>query len=255
MPSIKPIFASRLLPLLILTLSLFSCTNNSSQYRYSIEDARMHMQQNNWDSARIYAVHVLAESQEKKDISLANAIIAMAKENLKSDSREFLTQKEDAFSELRKVYDLQENISWYYASTTTPYTNMESFHLYLGERANEYWLRFRVQYEGKKPLDLLGYTIQCADRDYTFAPESDMVHGREDDSYWEYFDQKYNETTHQMILDILASDQAKLILIGSGGNHERHISQDEIQAMREVLHAFKFSPAGNEYFEPLSLQD
>ncbi|MEM8887645.1 MAG: hypothetical protein AAGD28_06630, partial [Bacteroidota bacterium] len=116
MPSKIPIFESRLLPLLILTLSLFSCTNKSSQYRYSIEDARMHMQQNNWDSARIYAVHVLAESREKRDISLANAIISMAKENLKTDSRERQEQKEDAFSALRKVYDLQEDISWYYAS-------------------------------------------------------------------------------------------------------------------------------------------
>ena len=179
----------------------------------------------------------------------------MAKENLKTDSKELQEQKEDAFEDLRKVYDLQEDISWYYASTTTPYTNMESFHLYLGERSDEYWLRFRIQYEGKKPLDLLGYTIQCEDRDYTFAPESEMVHGREDDSFWEYFDQKYNETTHQMMMDIIDSGQAKLILIGSGGNHERNISREEIQALRDILHAYKFSPDADEYFEQLSLQD
>lgn len=248
MPLYIPIFVSRLLTLLILSTSLFSCTPNSSQHRYSIEDARMHMQQNNWDSARIYAVHVLAESQEKRDISLANAIISMAKDNLQSDYQKKQEQKEDAFARLRKVYDLQEGISWYYASSTTQYTNKQSFHLYLGERENEHWIRFRIQYEGDKPLDLLGYTIQCEDRDYTFAPESEIIHGKEEESYWEFFDQKYNATTHTMILDMIESEQAKLILIGSGGNFERNISQDEIQAIQDIIYAFKFCPAAEDYF-------
>ena len=241
MPSKLPIFATRILTLLILCISLSNCTNNSSQYRYSIEDARMHMKQNNWDSARIYAVHVLAESQEKRDISLAHAIISMARENLETDHEERLAKKEDAFSKLRRVHDLQEGISWYYASTTTPYTNTASIHLYLGERGDDYWIRFRIQHRGSKPLDLLGCTIQCKDRDYTFAPESEIIHGKEEGAYWEYFDQKYNETTHAIISDIIAADQAQLILIGSGGNAERRISKDEIQAMRDILQAYEVS--------------
>ncbi|MEL6257301.1 MAG: hypothetical protein AAFR87_35230, partial [Bacteroidota bacterium] len=91
--------------------------------------------------------------------------------------------------------------------------------------------------------------------DYTFAPESDIIHGKEKDSYWEYFDQKYNENTHSVISDIIESEQARLILIGSGGNYERNIRSDEIQAMQDILKAFEFCPSAEEYFEFESIED
>lgn len=239
-------------PLTILLLSfaflLCACQKQPDNNIYSLDDARYHMQNNNWDSAKIYAVNVLAWAEDEKEISLANTIISMANENLSTDRRELQEQRSSIFRNVRMSYEAEEDITWIYDPKTTQSTNRNSFHLYIGTKDNEYWVQFRVQYRGLRKLSMLGYTVKTDNNSYTFSPEGDIQSGQEGRIIWEWFDQKYAEKEHEMIEDILSSDSAELILIGSKGNFEREITADEKEALKNILEAYKVTPGFSGYF-------
>lgn len=206
------------------------------------------MQNNNWDSAKIYAVNVLAWAQDENEISLANTIISMANDNLSTDRKELQELRSSIFRNVRLSYEAKEGITWIYDPSTTQYTNRNSFHTYIGTKDNEYWMQFRVQYRGKRKLSMLGYTVNTDKNSYTFSPESDIKSDREGTTVWEWFDQKYSQREHIMIQDILSSESAELILIGSNGNFEREITEKEKSALRHILEAYKVTPGFSGYY-------
>lgn len=238
----KPALKSAATLLIALTLLFSACKEQSQDYVYSIDDAREHMQHHNWDSAKYHAVNVLAWANEAKDISLANAIISMANDNLILDEKELEEQWSHAFRNMRLSYEAKEDITWIYDPSTTQVTNKNSFHLYMGNRDRKFWLQFRVQYRGLRELSMLGYTVNTDNNSYTFSPNEKIHKGREERVVWEWFDQAYSENEEEMIADILSSREAKLILIGSNGNHERFISEEEKTAMRNILKAYEITP-------------
>jgi len=200
------------------------------------------MQHNNWDSAKIHAVNVLAWANDEKDISLANTIITLANDNLVTDEKEHQEIRSGAFKHLEESFDSQDDISWFYDHSTPQFTVKNSFHLYIGNRGDDYWLRFRIQYAGRKKLSLLGYAVTTDTKSYTFSPTVDAENGRDRNHVWELFDQEYTGKTHEMVQDIIHSESAKLVMIGSNGNFEREISEEEKGALRHILEAYIFTP-------------
>ncbi|MEM6806261.1 MAG: hypothetical protein AAF696_32985 [Bacteroidota bacterium] len=212
-----------------------------------MQEAQIHMQNNNWDSAKIYAVHVLAEADELSDISMAQTIISLAKDHLEDNNFELEKQRRILFDAMLKRFDLIEEINWYYDPLTASYTNQESMHLYIGKKKQDYWLRFRVQYAGNFPLSILGYTVFTDKNQYTFSPNGEVKKGQDERKYWEWFDQRYDPQLHEMVEDVLFSKRAELVLIGKGVNHKRLISTKEKIAMRRILRAYEMTPRFNGY--------
>lgn len=242
------ILQKTLLALLLLFIACEPESQESLPSKY-IKEAKIHMQNNNWDSAKIYAVHVLAEAEERSDISMAQTIISLAKDHLEDDVFEIEKQRRILFEAMLMRYDLIEDINWYYDPLTVSYTNQESMHLYIGKKGQDYWLRFRIQYAGEIPLSILGYTVFTDKKQYTFSPSGEVKKGKNEEMYWEWFDQKYDQNLHEMVEDVLFSKRAELVLIGKGVNHKRLISTKEKIAMRRILRAYEMKPQFKGYEE------
>lgn len=248
MPKKKLTFhASALFPLIV-CLCLCACSNRSKVRKYSLDTARYHMQHSNWDSAKIYAVHVLGEAESPKEISLARTIIELAKENILLDKLEEGSTPTQIPTYLRSFINKKEGITWLYDKMTTPFPNKNSMHLYIGEREHERWIRLKVQYHGKEPLDFHGFTVETVEHVFTFSSLQKRETGASKGEVWERVDVKYTQKVHMMIESILKNEVALLIMHGKDRDKQRFLSIQEKEAFRHILATFEVESKPDMFF-------
>lgn len=172
-------------------------------------------------------------------------------DSAKNEEKKHLEEKkrnDKILSKLRKTYDDVENINWYYDKTTPKFTNIKSFHVYMGQRnSGKPWLRLRIQYTADDWLFTNKYIIKADDETYTINEESygEIKSDNGSGGIWEWLDREISSDELIIIRAIIKSKQAKLRYSGDKYYSDKIISDAEKKAMQNVLDAFEV--LGGEY--------
>jgi len=143
---------------------------------------------------------------------------------------------------LRTQRDEVEGITWYYDVTTPKYDTTNNLHLYIGEREEHRWLRFRIRYTGDDwvfveryifNVDGVKYTL---DAGYTEVNRDVASGGR----VYEWYDKDPDSTDIDLIRAIVGSTKTILRYEGDTYHYDRIIGSSEKSALRHVLDAYEY---------------
>ena len=233
------------LVLFSLCLLIFSGFGNKEKEDYSIGKAQYYMEVQNWDSAKIHAVHVLAAVEDKDAISMAQNIISIANDNISTEMEAKAEAKKMAYEALVREYDKEGRILWYRDASSPQYESAPAFYLYLGQRADELWMRMRIQYSGYDYLFINQVLIDTDQGGYAFTPKEKVQRNHGNKLVWEWMDESYSEDMYDMLYDMAHSEKVSIRFIGASAFEEREMSVEEKLALRRVLKAWDLS------FDPL----
>lgn len=208
---------------------------------YNLNQAQFYMQVSNWDSAKIHAVHVLADVNEKQSISLARTIISLANENIEAELKEKAERKKQAFENLSARYDKQDKILWYRDGSSPKFESAPAFYLYLGKREDQVWMRIRVQYSGNEYLFVNQLLIETDTSGYSFVPKEQVQRNHGNELVWEWMDESFSPEMYDMFYDIAHSKKANIRFMGTNSFEERALSLEEKEALQKLLLAYALS--------------
>jgi len=143
----------------------------------------------------------------------------------------------EATSKMRKEYDEVQEITWYYDKSTPRYSNYNSFHLYIGIKNNNPWLRFCIQYAGDDWLFIERYELKIDDYNYEIIP--DKVERDNNADVWEWYDTDVDSRDIAIIKAVISSKKTILRCVGQQYYKDRIISAQEKKALQNVLDAYE----------------
>lgn len=223
------------------SIFVISGFRNEKSPVYSLNQAQFYMQTSNWDSAKIHAVHVLADEEHENSISLARTIISLANENIELEMKERAEIKRMAFEMLSARYDKQDKILWYRDASSPEYESAPAFYLYLGKREEDVWMRFRAQYSGDEYIFLNQILIETEESGYAFVPKEQVHRNHGNKLVWEWMDESFTPDLYDMFYDIAHSKRASIRFLGTNSFEEREITEEEKEALQKVLKAYALS--------------
>jgi len=224
-----------------LFLLFVSGIGKEKKQSYSISKAQYYLQTNNWDSAKVHAVHVLAEEAAVDSITLARTIISLANENIESALIARAELKKSAYEKLSARYDKQDKILWYRDVSSPGFESIPAFYLYLGKREDKLWMRLRVQYSGTEYLFLNQFLVDTDSGGYTFTPKEQVQRNHGEKMVWEWMDEAFTPDMYNMFYDIAHSEKAVIRFMGSGTFEERELTTKEKVALQNVLRVYELS--------------
>jgi hypothetical protein len=136
---------------------------------------------------------------------------------------------------MRKSVDDMKNQTWYYAPTTTKFIDRNSFHLYMGEKEGQVWLRFRIQYAADDWLFIKRYIVKVDSSIYNVIPASAVETDNGAGLIWETFDEGVTPEYMEMLREIVSAKTVKLRCEGSQYYRDRVLSASEKKAIGQVL--------------------
>ncbi|MEM6800339.1 MAG: hypothetical protein AAF696_02985 [Bacteroidota bacterium] len=208
---------------------------------YSIQQAQAYMQLDNWDSAKIHAVHVLADISDEQEISLARTIISLANENIENERELKAEAKRMAYQSLARRYDKEGKVLWYKDNSSPDYESANAFYLYMGSRGEEVWMRLRIQYSAYDYLFINQVLIDTDSAGYAFTPKEKVRRNHGEKMVWEWLDESFTPDMHEMFYDIAYSKKVNIRFIGTASFDERELSQEEKKGIGRVLKAYELS--------------
>lgn len=144
-----------------------------------------------------------------------------------------------ATSKMRKDVDSVREITFYADKSTTQYNNRNSFHLYIGQKVAQVWLRLRIQYTADDWLFIESFAIKADDRTYNVAPDYfDVERDNGNGAIWEWYDYAVERSDVKMVQAVIASKKTILRYNGQQYYSDREITAAEKQALQNVLDAF-----------------
>lgn len=225
---------------LMVCLASSGC-NNKKDPAYTLDQAQFYMQVSNWDSAKIHAVHVLADVAEENSISLARTIISLANENIEAELKERAEMKKQAFEMLSARYDKKDKILWYRDGSSPEFESASGFYLYLGKRDDEVWMRIRVQFSGAEYLFVNQLLIETDNNGYSFVPKEQVQRNHGNNLVWEWMDESFDPEMYDMFHDMAYAKKTNIRFMGTNSFEERALSAEEKEAMKKVLNAYTLS--------------
>jgi hypothetical protein len=141
-----------------------------------------------------------------------------------------------ALASMRTKKDKVTNQMWYYAKSTTSYIDVNSVHLYIGQKeGQEPYLRFRIQYEGDDWIFIKKYTINVDGTIYIIEPDYGDVERDNDTNVWEWYDINPTSENLEMLKAISVSKKAIIRCEGDQYHDDRTITASEKTALKKVL--------------------
>lgn len=144
-----------------------------------------------------------------------------------------------ATSKMRSDTDEVRDVTFYKDKSTPQYYDVNSFHLYIGKKGNNVWLRLRIQYTGDDWLFIEKYTIRADDQ--RFDIDADYFDIERDNGFgavWEWYDGLVDKRMISIIQAIIDSEKTVLRYEGKQYYSDRTITATEKQALQNVLDAF-----------------
>jgi hypothetical protein len=149
------------------------------------------------------------------------------------------TRIASATSKMRKETDDVRGVTFYEDKSTTQYNNANSFHLYIGQKDAQEWLRLRIQYAGDDWLFIENYVIKADGQTFDFSPDySEVERDNGSGGVWEWYDREVTQSDVKMIQAIIASKSTTLRYNGQQYYSDRPITAAEKKALQNVLDAF-----------------
>jgi hypothetical protein len=144
-----------------------------------------------------------------------------------------------ATSKMRTEKDEVRGITFYYDKSTTPYRDVNSFHLYIGKDKSGIWMLKSIQYQGDDWLFIENYVVKADDERYDIAADYfDVERDNSGGAVWEWYDARVTRTDLRMIRAIIASQNTTLRYNGQQYYWDRQITAAEKKALQNVLDAF-----------------
>lgn len=146
---------------------------------------------------------------------------------------------------LRKKVDEVEELTWYYDEKTPQYLGVNNLHLYIGQRGKgTLWLILKIQSTSSNLLGIQSYKIKTDTDSYTIDTDDQVKFDVKPTvnvpylSYLEWYDVYVTPDIYEMVKDIATSQKAILRSVGMDYYRDRTISEDEKQALRNILDAY-----------------
>lgn len=141
-------------------------------------------------------------------------------------------------SRMRTKVDKIDGVTWYHDRSTPRYANYNSFHLYLGKRANSSpSIRLRVQYNADDWLFIESFLVVADGNRFEYGP-ADFE--RDNDSeIWEWYDEPATSRDLNMIKAVIASRDAVIRFNGRQYRKDRTITSTQKKALQNVLDAYE----------------
>ena len=169
--------------------------------------------------------------------------------------RQFVDQirLDDALQRMRKVYDRQRGISWYYNKNISHYVYKNSFEAYIGmNEEGNVWLRMRIYYTGDDLLNIEAYEVNVNDKDYTITTlYGKMDRGRGSGGAWEWYDAQVSQKELNMIEEVMQPGPTAIRYIGKNGAFERMMTEPEKLRLKHVLEAYQLLSMRQAYLSSL----
>lgn len=200
-------------------------------------------------SKAVYSIETLLEKHPGSDEAKeAQALLSKVEEAQKKEQEaKALEEKKrieaekkrlaEATSKMRKKYDEVQEITWYYDKSTPQYSNYNSFHLYIGVKNNNPWLRFCIQYAGDDWLFIDRYELKIDDYNYEIIPEE--VERDNNADVWEWYDTDVDSSDIAIIKAVISSKRTIIRCVGRQYHKDRTISEQEKKALQNVLDAYE----------------
>lgn len=166
---------------------------------------------------------------------IVTLIVKAIAENAAAEKERLAT----ATNKMRSENDSIRGITFYEDQTTTDYTDVNSFHLYIGKDETKIWMRLRIQYTDDDWLFMENFTIRADDQRFDItATYSDIERDNGYGAVWEWYDGSVRQNDIAMLKSIIASNSAILRYNGQQYYFDREITTAEKQALQNVLDAF-----------------
>jgi hypothetical protein len=145
-------------------------------------------------------------------------------------------KKEAAVKMMVKKKDKFENTTWYF-DRSTPQTNAtNNISAYIGQKDGQVWLRYKISYRGDSWLFIQNYKLMLDEKVLDITPRKV---DRDNYSYvWEWSDEPVDAPALLVLAAITVSKNAKIRYEGRQYRKDRTITQNEKQAIKNVLFAF-----------------
>ena len=136
---------------------------------------------------------------------------------------------------MRTEHDKVENITWYYDKTTPYYSNRNKIALYMGEKHNHCWIKWKLTYAGDDWIffDRIIFNIDGKRFEKNFdhwETTREVVHGG---GVYESVDIPYRGTEH-LVEDIIKSKETIVRFQGQHIN-DKVITTVQKQAMQRII--------------------
>lgn len=218
--------------------SLVAARQEIEYYRTPAEEMRQRAEEmfaiGNIDSLRsIYSImeKYHPNVDDTKDVSRLVA-------KTKTEKEKYEQERNAIVDKLRKKYDDVQGITWYYNPYFRHYDNTNRASLYIGQKEDAVWLRFKLSYEGD---DWIFFDRAFISYDgNTYEVTFDKYKEKESDNdtrVWEWIDVPAKGDLLTFIRSWVNGKSVKMQLVGKYGQ-TRTLTSSEIRGLKDVLTAY-----------------
>lgn len=189
----------------------------------------------------------LAETEETEQ---AEKQEAEAKEN---EALQIEEKAEGTLAKLTAEQDQMEKVTWYQDPTSPVYVNKTAVYLSIGiKEGSRPALDLHIQYAYDDTwLFVDSFAISADDNSYNVNPGYSAIH-RDNSAHsrWEWYIHRAESNTDHLMLSTMANSSTTIVrLNGDDYYHEIKLTQQQKQAMKDVLDAYFAQVEKYEYLE------
>ncbi|WP_459213035.1 tetratricopeptide repeat protein [Aquimarina rhabdastrellae] len=148
----------------------------------------------------------------------------------------------EALTKMRKRYDIDKKITWYYDKTSPKFNNENGFYAYLGKKEkHKPWLGFAINHFSKKWLFIERIEITADGKSFIIEEEKpgEFKANEENDGNREWIDRIIKKDQMELFNTIAKSKSAKLKFIGKNASTTKTITTAQKKAFANILELYK----------------
>lgn len=233
----------------------------SSEFRFEVDkvtkeikNKEIALAESRWSELLLESISNDKLTKEDKDYLTSVSIDLVAtKETL---MKPFMEQAEKGLSNMYVKKNEFDKSNWYRDNSSPRFIDQNGFYLYFGEEKGQYSdkilpLRLKVQYYGDDWLFHEKFQLLIDGVSYSFKPNKVDRDNGSGGYVWEWSDESLDSYTSfdymsKRLVDIINSKEAKIKFIGDKYYEVKTITQNQKNALRNVLLAYV---AKGEYFQ------
>lgn len=140
-------------------------------------------------------------------------------------------------SNVRKEGSSPDRPVKYFDESTPRDKSRDALFLYITDFAGGTWLRFSIQTVGKSALGLKEFRIRADGKVFSIRPVAIKTETVQH-NICEYFDAPLNQNGYAIVETLKTARKASLIAVGTKGERERSITDEEKKGLRRILETY-----------------
>ncbi len=148
----------------------------------------------------------------------------------------------EALSKMRKRYDMNKKITWYYDKTSPKYNNENGFYIYLGKKEKRKpWLGLSINHFSKDWLFIQQIIIDADGQTYTIEEDKpgEFKANEENDGNREWVDRIIKKDNMDMLTSIATSKTVKIKYVGKNTSLNKTLTTAQKKAIANVLDTYQ----------------